>query len=89
MVILDESTSAMDVRSEERMYRLLQERMPKPFTYISVGTRPTLLSFHDLRLQLTKIQIDGGSNNGYNLEPITSTQEEGVSSAEVNIFFSG
>ena len=79
----------MDVPSEERMYRLLQERMPKPFTYISVGHRPTLLSFHDLRLQLTKIQIDGASNNGYNLEPITSTQEEGVSSAEVNIFFSG
>ena len=56
LVILDESTSAMEVSSEERMYRLLQERMQKPFTYISVGHRPTLLGFHDLRLQLKKTE---------------------------------
>lgn len=56
LVILDESTSALDVSSEGRMYRLLQERMQKPFTYISVGHRPTLLGFHDLRLQLKKTE---------------------------------
>lgn len=87
---MDESTSAMDVSSEGKMYRLLKERMPKPFTYISVGHRPTLLNFHDLKLKLTKLRFDGANNNHcYNLEPISSTQEEGVSSAEMNLFFGG
>lgn len=87
LVILDESTSAMDVSSEGRMYRLLQERMQKPFTYISVGHRPTLLGFHDLRLELKKTEKQSDEVH-YSLEQITSTQKV-VSSAEVDLFFRG
>jgi vitamin B12/bleomycin/antimicrobial peptide transport system ATP-binding/permease protein len=64
LVILDEATSALDMVSEARMYSLLQnmarktmssegELSPPGLTYISVGHRPSLLSYHNFRLQLT------------------------------------
>lgn len=49
LIILDESTSAMDVQSERQMYNLLKRR---DLSYISVGHRPTLVDFHDFRLEL-------------------------------------
>jgi ABC-type uncharacterized transport system fused permease/ATPase subunit len=48
-VILDESTSALDVASENRMYSLLRERS---VTYMSVGHRPSLEAYHDYKLIL-------------------------------------
>eukprot|EP01035_Chromulina_nebulosa_P019511 gene19511-25407_t len=49
VVVLDESTSALDVESERAMYSLLNNLK---VTYISVGHRPTLISYHDKRLTL-------------------------------------
>lgn len=49
LLILDESTSAMDVQSERQMYNLLREWK---LSYMSVGHRPTLVEFHDIRLEV-------------------------------------
>jgi vitamin B12/bleomycin/antimicrobial peptide transport system ATP-binding/permease protein len=48
-VILDEATSALDVSNERRLYKLLQQR---ELVYISVGHRPSLLSYHQTVLEL-------------------------------------
>lgn len=55
LVVLDESTSALDVVAERKMYALLKERLlsedtGEPATYVSVGHRPTLLAYHDVKL---------------------------------------
>ena len=70
LVIMDESTSALDVASENKMYALLKGMArgsgcsdPVALTYISVGHRPTLLSHHD-----TKLLLAGGKN--HSLQPI-------------------
>jgi len=63
LVILDEATSALDMVAEARMYTLLRDMgrkillkngdMTAPgLTYISVGHRPSLLTYHDKRLRL-------------------------------------
>ena len=59
VVLMDESTSALDVESESRMYSLLKdmarrngESSPAALTYISVGHRPTLLAHHHTKLTL-------------------------------------
>lgn len=48
-VILDESTSALDVASENRMYSLLRDRN---VTYMSVGHRLSLEAYHNYKLTL-------------------------------------
>jgi len=48
-VVLDEATSALDVKTEQHLYELLLDR---DLAFISVGHRPTLLSFHDTVLEL-------------------------------------
>jgi len=72
-VIMDESTSALDVDSETKMYALLKN-MPwsssngsfgsAPLTYVSVGHRPSLLAHHDRKLILNGEQ--------WSVEPIHS-----------------
>ena len=56
LVILDESTSALDVDAEQKMYILMKERLVSPtgipVTYVSVGHRPSIIAFHDLKLLL-------------------------------------
>jgi putative ATP-binding cassette transporter len=52
--ILDESTSALDVANERRLYQLLKETGT---AFISVGHRPTLVQYHDHVLKL------GGNTN--------------------------
>merc|ERR1712176_213875 len=51
LAILDESTSALDVQTEEQMYKLLETF---GITYLSVGHRPTLLKYHKNVLQLKR-----------------------------------
>ena len=48
-VFLDESTSAVDIPTEERLYRTLME---SGVTFVSVGHRETILRFHDRALRL-------------------------------------
>lgn len=48
--MLLEATSALDLASEDAMYRLLQAL---DVTYISVGHRPSLLQYHATQLQLS------------------------------------
>ena len=49
IVILDESTSALDEMNEKNVYKLLLENSIK---YISVGHRPNLIEYHQLSLTL-------------------------------------
>lgn len=53
LVIMDESTSALDVKAEQKMYNnLLRDVGQQTMTYISVGHRPTLLAYHDMKLAI-------------------------------------
>lgn len=56
-LMLDEATSALDAPSEERLYRLLRERLPDT-TVISIGHRHALAAFHQRKLELQF--ADGG-----------------------------
>ena len=49
VVIMDESTSALDLFAEEAMYQVLDDL---GVTYISVGHRPSLLRYHRKKLVL-------------------------------------
>ena len=58
LAILDEASSALDLDSEERMYKLLEACGEKEGTvWCSVGHRPSLLQYHDVKLRL-------GAENG-------------------------
>ena len=66
-VILDEATSAVDVKTERQLYTLLMERN---IAFISVGHRPTLTAFHD-----NVLELDGSGSwrllpaSGYGMSP--------------------
>ncbi|XWK89428.1 MAG: ABC transporter ATP-binding protein/permease [Phormidium sp.] len=49
--ILDEATSALDIGNEQRLYQHLQE---KGTTFLSVGHRSTLISYHQSLLELSQ-----------------------------------
>jgi vitamin B12/bleomycin/antimicrobial peptide transport system ATP-binding/permease protein len=51
IVVMDEATSALDPPSQERMMKLLLERLPQA-TIVSVGHRPELEAFHTRKLVL-------------------------------------
>lgn len=79
LVILDEATSALDMVAEAKMYTLLRDlgkkqlfrdgKMSAPgITFVSVGHRPSLLAYHDLRLRL--LSNDEGDQQTNILEPI-------------------
>lgn len=50
LVLMDESTSALDTDNEAHLYRCLQR---EDIGYVSVGHRPTLMEFHTRVLRLT------------------------------------
>jgi ABC-type uncharacterized transport system fused permease/ATPase subunit len=53
LVIMDECSSALDVVAERKMYTLLKNLASDVgLTYVSVGHRPTLLQYHDVKLLL-------------------------------------
>jgi ABC-type uncharacterized transport system fused permease/ATPase subunit len=56
LVLMDESTSALDTTNERLLYQALKNA---GVTYVSVGHRPTLLNFHE-RVLLLKGDGDGG-----------------------------
>lgn len=75
LVIMDESTSALDVAAEKRMYTLMKERLisdtGEPAAYVSVGHRPTLLAYHDLKLLLK----DGSGYTSFISQQDSSTED--------------
>jgi ABC-type uncharacterized transport system fused permease/ATPase subunit len=81
LVILDEATSAVDVQAEATLYGLLSDK-----TCVSVGHRPTLLRYHDVRLKLHKREY-GSDGGNYTLGTIHSTADGGVAAEEVDLFF--
>ncbi|EKX35871.1 hypothetical protein GUITHDRAFT_160179 [Guillardia theta CCMP2712] len=66
VAILDEASSALDLMSEKSMYELL-ENLPH-LTYISVGHRPSLLHYHDMKLKL--------KGDKFEIEKIADTSEK-------------
>jgi putative ATP-binding cassette transporter len=50
-LFLDEATSAVDEATEERLYRLVRDRLPGT-TVFSVGHRATLRAFHERQLHV-------------------------------------
>jgi len=79
-VILDEATSALDMVSEAKMYNLLRNRAKKNLvngkglsragmTFVSVGHRPSLLTYHDTRLRLK-------GEDGYSIESIEKSSAD-------------
>ncbi len=50
-LFLDEATASLDEPAEAKLYRLLQERLPRT-TMVSIGHRSTLFAFHDRHLTL-------------------------------------
>lgn len=60
LVLLDESTSALDLENEARLYKLLIER---GVAIVSVGHRDSLRQYHDRVLRL-----EGGATAGWRLE---------------------
>lgn len=79
-VILDEATSALDMVSEAKMYKLLQNMAQKTLvngkglsragmTFVSVGHRPSLLIYHDMRLRLL-------GEDGFSLESVEKTSAD-------------
>ncbi|KAL7550100.1 hypothetical protein ACHAWF_013331 [Thalassiosira exigua] len=76
LVVMDESTSALDVVAEKKMYTLLKsfagDESNAGLTYVSVGHRPTLLAHHDLKLSLRD-----GTGHISEIPPGTCAVDEG------------
>jgi len=64
VVVLDEASSGLDVATERKLYDLLTKR---GISFISVGHRPTLKSFHTWVLEL-----QGPPTGGWQLVPAAS-----------------
>lgn len=56
-VVLDESTSALDLDSEKRLYDLLKTQLPH-CSVISVGHRPSLEAFHDHQVNMADYSVE-------------------------------
>jgi putative ATP-binding cassette transporter len=50
-LFLDEATAALDEPTEEAIYQMLREQLPRT-TIVSIGHRSTLGAFHDRRLDM-------------------------------------
>ena len=76
LVLMDESTSALDTSNEKQVYRALRDA---GITYVSVGHRPTLLSFHQrvLLLHGNEEEGDGEKTSGsWELKPSSDVSLE-------------
>jgi putative ATP-binding cassette transporter len=51
IVVMDESTAALDKNSQEALMQLMHEKLPKT-TVVSVGHRPELEAFHERKIEL-------------------------------------
>ena len=96
LVIVDEATSACDVKTEEKLYTLLRNLRTDSCgsngiistTYVSVGHRPSLLAYHTRRLHIFKDDTGKTSYSLSNIHSTSSTSDGGLASDdEVAMFF--
>jgi len=64
LVLLDESTSACDIRGEATLYGSLQWKLQHGGAFISIGHRPSLRSYHTHELQLNAIPMGHAYKGG-------------------------
>jgi vitamin B12/bleomycin/antimicrobial peptide transport system ATP-binding/permease protein len=70
-LFLDEATASLDEPSEARLYRLLEDKLPKA-TIVSIGHRSTLDTFHTRKVAMVQsgdIHVLGGSGEPAQAEP--------------------
>ncbi|CAL9138651.1 unnamed protein product [Musa acuminata var. zebrina] len=72
LILLDESTSALDGANEAHLYRQIEAA---GITYISVGHRMTLRNYHKNILHISKYDARGSEQN-WHFEPISQTATE-------------
>ncbi|KAJ4752388.1 ABC transporter D family member 2 [Rhynchospora pubera] len=73
LVLLDESTSALDDENEAHLYRQIEQA---GITYISIGHRKTLLKYHSRVLHIKKSNSDDiGSTSNWSVRPVSQTSE--------------
>jgi putative ATP-binding cassette transporter len=53
-LFLDEATASLDEPAEAALYRLLEERLSRTTTIVSIGHRSTLAAFHRRRLRFAR-----------------------------------
>lgn len=76
LVLMDESTSALDMSNEKQVYAALRDA---GITYVSVGHRPTLLSFHQRVLVLHGNEEEGDgekASGSWELKPSSDVSLE-------------
>lgn len=56
-VFLDESTSALDLNNEKKMYELLKKYLPH-CSIVSIGHRPSLVEYHDHEINMEEYSIE-------------------------------
>eukprot|EP01025_Chloroclados_australasicus_P039567 TRINITY_DN4101_c0_g2_i1.p1 TRINITY_DN4101_c0_g2~~TRINITY_DN4101_c0_g2_i1.p1 ORF type:complete len:672 (-),score=43.21 TRINITY_DN4101_c0_g2_i1:271-2286(-) len=66
LVLMDESTSALDLNNEKILYSAIKE---EGITVISVGHRNSLKQFHEMVLNVQPLQ-DGNGNNYWQLQTV-------------------
>jgi len=73
-LFLDEATASLDEPSEDRLYRLLTEKLPQA-TIVSIGHRSTLDAFHTRKVALVEdgeIHVLGKAGEPARAEPTTA-----------------
>lgn len=77
LVLLDESTSALDEANEAHLYRQIEKA---GITYISVGHRRTLYDYHKKTLRISTIDPNNNRRN-WNIETINRDGTHSLSSS--------
>lgn len=75
LVLLDESTSALDEANETHVYRLIEAA---GITYVSIGHRKTLYEYHKQVLRISPVEPTNADRN-WHFEPITGTSTYNLS----------
>ena len=63
LVLMDEATSALDIDNEEHLYKSIAEA---GVTFVSIGHRPSLASFHQ---KILRISATGSQDAQDSLKP--------------------
>ena len=64
LVLMDEATSALDIDNEEHLYKSIAEA---GVTFVSIGHRPSLASFHQ---KVLRINVSGSQDANDSPKPV-------------------